>query len=614
MNKIIFLTLNMGRSAMLLFMLLLANSAWGQQNWLPSHPRLLFTKIDEVNVKLLIQKDSLASALAAFTKAKADSLVNTPQIAYENARDNYGQMLPTARAYVQRLTALSLAYRIYGNVKYRDAVNAALLCVCNYPEWRPNVFLDTAEMTTAIAIAYDWLYDVLPQSTKDLVKNTIYERNTQAALYEYEKGSTGSWAKRETNWNVVCNTSAVLGALAIAEDYPKETEIILQNAAKYLPNCLKHFAPDGVCYESPCYWGYTTSYLSLYLKAVTDNGGDKAEIGNMAGLSRTAMFYKRALTPSGQRFDYANSHAEEAINAPVFFLFSRLYHQPEIAAWYRNELSRIIQSNEVLHQLFFLALPWFDDSRIDKIDEIPSLEVFHNSINDLIIFNGDRNKKGSVYLIAKGGEPQQAHQQMDCGTFIIESDSVRWTEELCSEDYGVPGFWDQRVGGERWKYFRNNNFSHNTISIDHNLQYAPGKAFVCEEDTKNTQPYATLDMTSLYNDLATSVYRKFTLIDDFTVEVEDKVELINPQSVISWIAGTKANVEVKGNEIHLTKDEKDFYMQILSPADAVFKTYPAQNKYEGEYPIVGVTMIEAECTLGQTKGEVVVRMSSIKLK
>ena len=31
------------------------------------------------------------------------------------------------------------------------------------------------------------------------------------------------------------------------------------------------------------------------------------------------------------------------------------------------------------------------------------------------MFNGDHRKKGSVYLAAKGGLPNQAHQQMDCG-------------------------------------------------------------------------------------------------------------------------------------------------------------------------------------------------------
>ncbi len=61
-------------------------------------------------------------------------------------------------------------------------------CGCvNYPDWDPPHYLDTAEMATA-AIAYDWLYDALPISTKDLVKKCLYERAIVRVLREYEKG------------------------------------------------------------------------------------------------------------------------------------------------------------------------------------------------------------------------------------------------------------------------------------------------------------------------------------------------------------------------------------------------------------------------------------------
>lgn len=46
------------------------------------------------------------------------------------------------------------------------------------------------------------------------------------------------------------------------------------------------------------------------------------------------------------------------------------------------------------------------------MEKIPALEIYHNTINDIIVFNGNRNKKGSLFLIAKGGEPRQAHQHL----------------------------------------------------------------------------------------------------------------------------------------------------------------------------------------------------------
>lgn len=593
-----------------IFACLCVFSAFGKTEIQPHHPRLLFTTTEEKAVKKLIKKDPLARQLAAFLKTKADSIAEAPQIPYK--MDKYGNMLWTSRAYVLRLGTLSLAYRLYGEQKYLDAANKTLLWVCGYKDWDPKHYLDTAEMTTAVAIAYDWLFDALPETTRKIIKGSIYKNAISNVLREYEKGGPGSWAKRETNWNVVCNTGMTLGALAVAEDYPKETTTILENAARYMPNCLKHFAPDGVCYEGPAYWGYTNSYLSLYLKAVSDNGGDQGGIGELPGVSRTALFYKRTLTPSGQRFNFGNASTEEVMNTPAFFFFSKHYGQPEIAEWFRKEIEKTIRQNQPMHQLFFLSLPWFNPASPAQNEQIPALEVYHNSINDLLVLNVDRKEKGSVFLVAKGGLPNQAHQQMDCGTFIIESDSVCWTEDLGADDYALPGFWDGKPGGDRWKYFRNNNFSHNTLNIDRQPQYANGKAFVCEENTHTAQPYARLDLSEVYKVQACKAFRKFTLVNDHTIEVEDKVELRNPSSTVFWTAATKADVTINGSVAQLQKDGKVFYFRILSPEGATFHTYPAYNTYPGEKPIKGITMLEIACPAQGGKAKITVEMSSKK--
>lgn len=593
-----------------IFACLCVFSAFGKTEIQPHHPRLLFTTTEEKAVKKLIKKDPLARQLAAFLKTKADSIAEAPQIPYK--MDKYGNMLWTSRAYVLRLGTLSLAYRLYGEQKYLDAANKTLLWVCGYKDWDPKHYLDTAEMTTAVAIAYDWLFDALPETTRKIIKGSIYKNAISNVLREYEKGGPGSWAKRETNWNVVCNTGMTLGALAVAEDYPKETATILENAAHYMPNCLKHFAPDGVCYEGPAYWGYTNSYLSLYLKAVNDNGGDQGGIGQLPGVSRTALFYKRTLTPSGQRFNFGNASAEEVLNTPAFFFFSKHYGQPEIAEWFRKEIEKTIRQNQPMHQLFFLSLPWFNPASPAQNEQIPALEVYHNSINDLLVLNVDRKEKGSVFLVAKGGLPNQAHQQMDCGTFIIESDSVCWTEDLGADDYALPGFWDGKPGGDRWKYFRNNNFSHNTLNIDRQPQYANGKAFVCEENTHTAHPYARLDLSEVYKVQAHKAFRKFTLINDHTIEVEDEVEVRNTSSTVFWTAATKADVTINGSVAQLQKDGKVFYFRILSPEGTTFHTYPAYNTYLGEKPIKGITMLEIACPAQGGKAKITVEMSSKK--
>ena len=147
MKNVIISTSRMVKSIMLLAMLLLTYSAWGQQNWLPNHPRLLFTGAETFEVKELIKNEPLAGELALYLKAEADSIAEAPQLPYE--MDKYGNMLWTSRAYVYRLGTLSLAYRIYGEDKYLKAANDAILWVCNFPDWDPKHYLDTCLLYTS---------------------------------------------------------------------------------------------------------------------------------------------------------------------------------------------------------------------------------------------------------------------------------------------------------------------------------------------------------------------------------------------------------------------------------------------------------------------------------
>ena len=47
--------------------------------------------------------------------------------------------------------------------KYAERCIEEIKAVCNFKDWNPNHFLDTAEMMNGLAFAYDWLYDYMKQ-------------------------------------------------------------------------------------------------------------------------------------------------------------------------------------------------------------------------------------------------------------------------------------------------------------------------------------------------------------------------------------------------------------------------------------------------------------------
>lgn len=558
---------------------------------LRQHPRLLFSKQEEQRVRDLFGTEPLLDSLRASLMREAERLLSVPP--QEDPRrkiKNTKDILPVSREQVYRMVNLTLAYRLSGDRRFAEKAERELIHVCNFSDWDPVHYLDVAEMTTAVAIGYDWLYDVLAPSTRQLVVHSIKTKALDLVVEEYKTGNADSWAKRETNWNVVCNTGMVLGVLAIEEHYPELAKHIIGEAVRYIPNCLKHFAPDGVCYEGPAYWGYTNMYLSLLLKALNDNLGEDFGISEMVGVDKSVLYYMHSTSPSGKIFNFANSGSTAPAAEPIYFYFSRAFNQPEVAVFYRDILSKTVQSGNYF-RFYFLSIPWYDTAS-SPADALPKLKVYEG-INDIIVFNGNRNIPNSLYLIAKTGDPDMAHQQLDIGTFIVETNGIRWTDDLGSDNYSLPGFWDYKPDGQRWTYFRNSNFSHNTLSIDHRLQNSAGTSEIDRLDNKATQPFVTMDMSTAYAGQSRFVYRTFRMLDDVRILVTDSIGLQNPSQSVQWSVITSANVECKGNTAVLKKDGKSFSLKIVSPVDAFFTARAAKRGTEAEKPIEGYTILSA---------------------
>lgn len=555
------------------------------------HPRLLFSKQEEQRIRDLFGTEPLLDSLYVGLMKEAERLLLVPP--QEDPRreiKNTKDILPISREQVYRMVNLALAYRLSGDRRFAEKAEKELVHVCNFPDWDPIHYLDVAEMTTAVAIGYDWLYDVLAPSTRQLVVHSIKTKALDLVVEEYNTGNADSWAKRETNWNVVCNTGMVLGALAIEEHYPELAKHIIGEAVRYIPNCLKHFAPDGVCYEGPAYWGYTNMYLSLLLKALNDNFGGDFGLSEMVGVDKSVLYYMHSTSPSGKIFNFANSGSTAPTAEPIYFYFSRAFNQPEVATFYRDVLSKTVHEGNYF-RFYFLSIPWYDTAS-STADALPKLKVYEG-INDIVVFNGNRNIPNSLYLIAKTGDPDMAHQQLDIGTFIVEMNGIRWTDDLGTDNYNLPGFWDYKPGGQRWTYFRNSNFSHNTLSIDHKLQNSAGTGEIDRLDDRAAQPFVTMNMSTAYAGQSRFVYRTFRMLDDTRILVTDSVGLQSPSQSVQWSVITSADVECKGNTAVLRKDGKSFSLKIASPTNASFTTKAAKRGTEAEKPIEGYTVLSA---------------------
>ena len=175
---------------------------------------------------------------------------------------------------------------------------------------------------------------------------------------------------------------------------------------------------------------------------------------------------------------------------------------------------------------------------------------------------------------------------------VIDADGVRWADDSGSDNYDLPGFWDYRPDGKRWNYFRNTNFSHNTLAIDNKLQHSGGKGLLDRYRTEGKEPFGIIDMTTAYQGQAASVLRGFKLMDNHTMLIQDEVTPLTDNQSITWSLITSANIELEGTTATLKSEGKQFFIWVLSPTNARLHAEEAKTYSELENPLTGYQMLK----------------------
>src|SRR6266566_5575950 len=192
-----------------------------------AHPRLLVSADDFVRLKERVGTDARLGEWHQKLRDQAERMLTEPPSRYE-IPDGL-RLLATSRRVLHRVYTLALLWRLDGDNRCAERAWQELLAAANFKDWNPGHFLDTAEMTHAFAVGYDWLYDVLSPEDRSWIRAAIIEKGLDPALAVYEHPA-GTWVTNRFNWNQVCNGGIALGALAIADDEPDKSRAVLRYA------------------------------------------------------------------------------------------------------------------------------------------------------------------------------------------------------------------------------------------------------------------------------------------------------------------------------------------------------------------------------------------------
>ena len=556
------------------------------------HPRILLFKGEEANLVSSITKDPVWSMLHNAIIKESDRINTMEPI----KRIQIGRrLLDKSREALRRLFYLSYAYRTTNDQKYLIRAESEMLVIAGFSDWNPSHFLDVAEMTMAMSIGYDWLFDQLSQTSKDSIQNAIIKKGIEPSL----DSKNNSWLKAEHNWNQVCNASMSYGAMAIYERDPKLAKMIINRAIESMAIPMKDYGPDGIYPEGYGYWGYGTSFNVLFLSALEKIYATDFGMSNAPGFLQTASFMENMTGTTGKPFNYSDAGGNGSFNPAMFWLANKV-KDPSLLWVEKSYLKMETLDRLVRERILPAVMLWKGKIATQDIKAPIATAFIGKGKNPMALMRTSWTDSNAIYIATKGGSASINHAHMDIGSFIMDADGQRWAMDFGMQDYesleskGVK-LWGRTQNSERWDVFRLNNYAHNTLTIDGQLQVVEGDAPIINEKKDPNFMQVTFDLSTVYKNQVASSTRGIAIVNKNHVVVRDEIQTLNHETKVRWTMLTPADVEIVGPETALLKKGgKTLILKVSGAKNITMKTWSTNPPRDYDAPNPGTILVGFE--------------------
>ena len=572
---------------------------------IPAHPRLLASNADFERIREQVRSDTVSAKIFVSLEGKAKQILADPLA--DRVMEGH-RLLGVSRLVLQRITTLAMVARVTGDKAYSERAVREMLAAADFSDWNPSHFLDVAEMSLALAIGYDWLYDGLSVTERERIAQALVEKGLKPS-----EATPQWWISETNNWNQVCHSGLSAAAIAVADLEPELATRILNRAIENVPKIAHGYAPDGAYPEGPIYWGYGTGFHVVLAAALQQFSGNAFGLDCLPGFQETATYMAELSGPSGRFFDYSDSVEKREFEVPLFW-FARRFRHPDYVRYDLKKLDEYLAGYDKSGsmsgnlRLLALALLWREPTMADAPNAPVPLNWLGRGENPVAIHRSAFDDPAASFVGIKGGSASLSHAHMDAGSFVLESDGVRWAVDLGMQDYNSLeskniNLWDRKQTGDRWNVFRIGPESHNILRFNGAPQLVHGNGRFVRFQTE--RPHSVVDLSSLYRDQVKDVHRGVMLLPDKAVLFQDEWTTGDKPADVAWQMLTRAKVIVLPGKILLEQGGKTLTLQILEPARPAVEIQSAQElqkPFDADNPgvqrIVVRTKTDAKCAGG----------------
>ncbi|SDU11564.1 Heparinase II/III-like protein [Verrucomicrobium sp. GAS474] len=561
----------------------------GKEGGGKSHPRLILDAAGWGGLKGRVREDALSARLFAVVLRAAQRIVGEPPVALKMEGH---RLLGPARLVLRRVLCLAITARLTEEAEfaraYAERAIVELRAAARLADWNPSHFLDTAEMTLAMALGRDWLHDYLTPEERTELERAIAEKGIAVSFPEEETGLFRFWLRGTNNWTQVCHAGIAAGALAIDDIDPALVRRVIERAVAAFPAVAEAaYAPEGVYAEGANYWGYGTAYHVVLIDLLRSVFGRSFDLEKFPGFLASADYLAQMTAPTGIFYNYADARELRPFQPPLFW-FARERRQGDLARADVAGLDALLERIErddagdriALEEARFfpLALLWHDPSSEAEEGDAPArpLAWLGRGKVPVAVFRSAWDDPEAVFVGIKGGSPSDPHAHMDVGSMVVEADGIRWAVDPGMQEYdtlesvGV-NLWDGSPEGDRWKIFRLGPEAHSILRFGEEGagQRIDGRADFVGFGTEGC-PHAILDLTPLYDGQAASVRRGIAFRADRRVMIQDewtiKPDLSGMRVTWQWL--TRAAVTIETSGVLLEEGGKTLRLRVLAPLEA----------------------------------------------
>ena len=466
----------------------------------------------------------------------------------------------------------AFAYQITKDEKYARFAYDWIWALCQWEHWGPGHFLNCANSSRPMSVAFDWLYDGWTELAKEddhfdidylakrIFENGVYEgwRVVMGLPCEHlgrpNGGDSSSWTHHIGNWNPVCCLGMTVASLAVM-GYDEYSVMASENALGSLQAMgargFTYIGFDGAYRESAGYWAATSRMSLQIVETCRVAFGTDFNFSLNPGLNITDYYGVHAESNEYVRWNYHDDWVGYT-NKYWFYLSAEVYDDPAFAALRYQQIENSEEMTPHRYDCLYYNKETIEAGQVDLgLDfAMPSIEGYMTRADW---------EPGALWAGILGGFNNVAHGQYDSGNWIYEEGGIRWFFDLGADDYNLQG------GGLASGYYKYSTLGNNVLAlgsmqdtIPHGQVLAAGGELVSSHSNEHGSA-AVLDMSSVYGGLVNVTYARRGMLltnDRKTLVIQDEVAMVLVQDLY-WFAHFNTNDVV---DYSLSSDGRTFLM------------------------------------------------------